>query len=115
MNIVDFFLLLMIVLGAWSGWRRGFILASTDLLGWAGSLLIAFFSYQYFAAFIDKHVASLGVWTFPLAFLLIAFASRTILSFFFSALLMRAPASASESSLNHTFVLVPVLIKVFIY
>ena len=68
MNYVDIFLLLVMVLAVWAGWKRGFIIGSINLIVWIGSLLAGFFFYQYAGNFLKQVFPRLGEWTLPLAF-----------------------------------------------
>jgi len=68
-NLLDVMLVLVVVLGAWSGWRRGFVAATLELLVLAASVIIAFLGYRYPVALLETHAPALGVWAPPLAFL----------------------------------------------
>ena len=46
MNYVDVLLLLVIALAVWTGWKKGFILGTINLIIWTGSLLAGFILYQ---------------------------------------------------------------------
>jgi uncharacterized protein YkwD len=67
-NLLDVVLVLLVVLGAWSGWRRGFLSASVELLALAASVVIAFIGYPYPAALLEEFLPWLGVWNLPLSF-----------------------------------------------
>ncbi len=68
MNWVDLILILVFVLTIVAGMSRGFIFGSLDLLGWAGSFILAYIFYSYVALAVDK-IADLGVWRLPVSFL----------------------------------------------
>jgi len=68
MNLIDAALVLIVLLGAWSGWRRGFVHASFDLLSLLGSGCLALLLYRYPAQWIEGQWPALGVWIAPLAF-----------------------------------------------
>ncbi|HYH14858.1 MAG TPA: CvpA family protein, partial [Flavisolibacter sp.] len=80
MNYIDVLLWVVIVLAIWSGWQKGFIVGAIDLASWVGSVFIAFLGYQSLTRFIDTHIKALGVWTPPLAFILILIFSRILLA-----------------------------------
>jgi uncharacterized membrane protein required for colicin V production len=81
MNYVDLFLIIIIALSIYSGYLRGFIIGTLQLLMLAAGLIGAFLMYPYVAAFLEKNWASLGVWTIPLAFIFSLIVLRIILSF----------------------------------
>src|SRR4051812_8322655 len=97
MNMIDLLLILIILLSVWSGWQKGFILGAANLVTWAGSLLIGFFCYPYLAAFLDKHVTSLGVWTLPVAFVVTIILARVILSLILNPMLRNTPDRVHNS------------------
>lgn len=70
-NAVDALLGLIVLLGAASGWRAGFVLASLELLALAAGVVLAFLGYRYPAAWVEAQWPALGVWIAPLSFLAI--------------------------------------------
>lgn len=80
MNYIDVLLWLVILLAIWSGWQKGFIVGAIDLASWISSVFIAFFTYKPIASFVDSHIKAMGVWTAPIAFILILIVSRIILA-----------------------------------
>jgi uncharacterized membrane protein required for colicin V production len=80
MNYVDLILLLVVLIALWSGWNKGFIAGTFDLLSWIGSILVAFWTYKPFAAFIDDYIPTLGSWATPISFIIILIISRLILT-----------------------------------
>src|SRR5687767_11536080 len=67
-NLIDVLLVLLVLLGAWSGWRRGFLSASMELLALVAGVVAAFLGYQYLAAPLAAYAPWLGVWASPLSF-----------------------------------------------
>jgi uncharacterized protein YkwD len=114
MNLIDLFLIIIVLLAVWSGWQKGFILGILDLLAWIGSLLIGLRFYPYVANFIDKYF-SLGVWTLPVAFISTIIIARILLGIIVSAILNATPYEAHENELNHFLGIVPGFIKGVIY
>ena len=49
-NYIDLLLVVVVLLSAFYGWYRGFILGLLDLLRWIGSLLVGLRFYQPVAA-----------------------------------------------------------------
>jgi len=115
MNYVDVILLLVIILGVWAGWKKGFILGTVNLIVWIGSLLCGFLFYQFFGDFLKSAFPRLGVWALPLSFLSIIIVSRLILGFIFNSILRRTPENAHTNGVNHFFGIIPGIINGLIY
>jgi uncharacterized protein YkwD len=78
-----------------------------DLLTWVGSILAGFYFYRQTASFLEQMIPSLGVWTFPLAFLLTILLARMILLLLTRSLLRATPPEAHRNSANHLFGVIP--------
>lgn len=115
MNWIDIILILIIMLAAWAGYKRGFILGALEILSWLGSLAGAFLLYQYVAVFFQKIIPALGVWTMPLAFLLVLIILRTVFSFISGALLKKAHTDVHHTTTNKALGILPGTINGFIY
>lgn len=115
MNWIDVALILVILLAAWSGYRRGFIVGALELLSWVGSLAGAFFLYQYVAVALQKIIPALGVWTMPLAFLLVLILLRILCSWIVNAVLSKAHKNAHHTTANRTLGILPGVINGCIY
>jgi uncharacterized protein YkwD len=107
MNLIDLFLILLILLSLWSGYRRGFILGALDLLLLVLGLVVAFWSYQYVASFFEKNITRIGVWTLPLSFLLTYLLARMLLSALAGKLLHRLPQRTQENGANRALGILP--------
>ncbi len=114
MNVVDLILIILVGVSAWSGWRKGFIWTSGDVLSWTGSLLLGFYTYQGLAAFFDR-ILSMGPWSFPVAFLLVVLIARILFFIISTPLYQYRPETIYTNHLNHTFGLVPGFTKGIIY
>lgn len=115
MNWIDIALLLIILLAAWAGYKRGFILGTLELLSWLGSLAAAFYLYQYIAIVLQKIIPALGVWTMPLAFLIVLIILRILFSMIVGAILRRTHRDAHTSTANRALGIVPGLVNGCIY
>ena len=115
MNYVDIFLLLVMVLAVWAGWKRGFIIGSINLIVWIGSLLAGFFFYQYAGNFLKQVFPRLGEWTLPLAFFSIVVLSRIFLGLIFNLILQRTPREAHARGVNHFLGIFPGIVNGIIY
>ncbi len=115
MNWIDIVLILIIIIATWSGYRRGFILGSLELLSWIGSLAAAFFLYQYLAVLLQKILPVLGVWTMPLAFLIVLIILRIIFASIVNLILRNTHRNAHHTTANKALGLLPGAINGIIY
>lgn len=107
MNLIDLFLILIILLSMLFGWRRGFILGLLDLVRWIGSFLIALRFYQAAAGWLSSAFGWTEVWAMPLGFLLVAMIAGVLIHLLGYSLLRRLPRALHHSRLNRVFGLVP--------
>jgi uncharacterized protein YkwD len=115
MNFVDILLLFLILMCLWSGYQKGFIVGALDLLLLALGLLTAFLAYPYVAAFFEKNVTSIGVWTLPLSFLLTYLVARILFSILASKALRSVPARAQVNPANRALGLLPGAVNGLLY
>lgn len=115
MNYVDIILLLVMALAVWGGWRKGFIIGSINLIVWIGSLLAGFFFYQYAGNLLKEAFPRLGVWTLPIAFLMIVVLSRLILGAIFSLILRNTPNETHAHGVNRFLGIFPGIVNGIIY
>lgn len=104
---VDLLLVFIVLLGAWSGWRRGFLFAAFDLLALVASLVAAFLGYRYAAAWLEKLFPPLGVWIAPLSFVATFLLVHMLLVNLVLALLRRVPQRAHAHVGNRFLGLAP--------
>jgi uncharacterized protein YkwD len=107
MNWIDLLLIAVIGLGAWSGWKRGFISGMLGLLTWVGSLAAGFFFYMPVTSGIERITLRLGAWAQPVGFLVTLLIARLLLSAFAGVLLRQAPEEAHRHAANKALGLVP--------
>jgi len=107
MNWVDILLLVVVILSVMTGWRKGFILGTLDLVTWVGSVLAGFFFYRYTASFFEKYLPFFGIWTFPAAFILTIILARIILSLITRSLLRVTPLEAHKNTPNQFLGVLP--------
>ena len=106
MNWVDLALILAILLAIWAGFSRGFILGSLDLLGWAGSLIIAYLFYSYTARALEK-ILDLTIWLLPVSFLLTFIVARFLIGFITTYIIRALPEGSNHNWLNKFLGIVP--------
>jgi uncharacterized protein YkwD len=107
MNWIDLLIVLIVVISIWTGWQKGFILGTLDLVTWIGSILAGFFFYRHVGFFFDKYIPSLGVWTLPVAFIFTILLARMILLLLTRSLLRLTPEEAHRNSANQFLGIIP--------
>ena len=115
MNLVDVFLIVVVLLAIGSGWRKGFIFGILDLAAWIGSLVAGFYFYPYVANVLEKYIPSLGVWTLPIAFIGTIFIARLLFGIIIAAILRENPPEAHKNEVNHFLGIIPGFMKGAIY
>lgn len=115
MNWIDIFLIAVILMAVWSGWSKGFLLGSLELLGWLGSVCAGFTFYPYTEKIFERFLPALGVWSTPLAFILTIIFIRLILSVIINEILKITPKNVHHSVLNHAAGMIPGFLNGLIY
>jgi uncharacterized protein YkwD len=106
-NPVDWALVAIVLLGAWGGWRRGFVAGALQLLALAASVVLAFLAYEAAAAWLQQAAPRLQEWSVPAAFLLVFAAAFIVLGAVARALIRAAPPRAHLHVLNRLLGLLP--------
>lgn len=107
MNAVDLLLIAIVLYGAWTGWRRGFLRATLFLVTMAASLVLAFMLYRFPAEWLQAFAPSLGVWVGPLGFVLTWLALQLLLDLMVHAMLAGVPWRAETHAVNRLLGLAP--------
>src|SRR2546423_10663673 len=115
MNWVDLALILIILLGIWGGWLRGFILGSLDLVNWLGSVLLGFLFYPYLANFLKMIFPSLGAWLLPVAFITTVILARLLIGIVTKRIAWLTNRNVNDSSVNRFLGMIPGFINGVIY
>ena len=107
-NLVDAVLVVIVLLSAINGWRRGFILGVLDLLGWALVLFAGLRFYQPLARWLGSRIDLWSeVWDRPFAFLLIAILVTLAVQLLGKTLLRRVSDKTHEGSFNRALGVLP--------
>ena len=114
MNWIDLILILIVLLAVIAGWYRGFISSVLSLLTWAGSFVIAFLFYPYVVGFLDK-LFDAGPWLLPIAFLLTAIVTGTLLSILAGYIARSVPIEVHQNSINKLLGIIPGGITGYLY
>ncbi|CCH53029.1 hypothetical protein BN8_02089 [Fibrisoma limi BUZ 3] len=115
LTVIDLLLLVIVLLSIWSGWQKGFILGSIQLLSLVAGLVIALTLYQYLAAWLATYFPSLGVWNLPVSFLITLMLARLVLSLITNRVLRDVPIKAHVHDVNRFLGMIPGLIMGVIY
>ena len=107
MNWIDVLLVLIVLLSVWSGWQRGFIFCSLNLITWVGSILLGFWSYPYLAVLLEKYFPAIGGWTAPLSFILIILFARIILGWITGAVFKETSYETHSHPVNKFLGIIP--------
>ncbi|MGI9104929.1 MAG: CvpA family protein [Pyrinomonadaceae bacterium] len=100
MNYIDLLLILLVLVSAYYGWYRGFILGLLDLLRWLGSLFCGLRFYQPIARWLGAQFEWAEAWDRPIAFILTAFAAGLAIQLLGALLLRRLPKDVHRRRLN---------------
>jgi uncharacterized protein YkwD len=90
-------------------------MGSLELLGWLASVYFGFVFYHYAAKSFEKHIPQLGIWTYPLAFILVIILARLFLSLIINAILSVTTARMHRSSFNRAAGMIPGFINGVIF
>ena len=106
-NPVDLLLVAIVLVGAWSGFRRGFLFAALDLLTLVASLAAAFLGWRTAAPWVERAAPSLGVWAAPLCFVAIFLLVHLVLVTVLLRVAQRVPRQVHGSVVNRFLGLAP--------
>lgn len=114
-NLVDLLLVAIVLLGAWSGWSRGFLFAALDLLTLAASLGAAFVGWRGASDWMHRVAPALGVWIAPLCFVALFLAVHFVLVTLVMRLLLKLPGRVHANPVNRVLGIAPGLVNGAMY
>jgi len=114
-NLVDLLLAVVVLLGAWSGWRHGFVLAALELLALTASVVTAFIGYPFVAEVVRSIWTTGGVWIAPLAFLFTFMLAHLVFGVVAGKMVRAVPPRAHGHGINRFFGLAPGAVKGVVY
>ena len=106
-NYIDALLVLIILLSAFFGWHRGFILGLLDLVRWIGSFVAALYFYHPVSELLGQVTGWEAVWNQPLAFILIVIIASLLIQVLGNYLLGSLPRNIHERTVNRFFGILP--------
>ncbi|TXK28599.1 colicin V production protein [Pontibacter qinzhouensis] len=106
-NVVDLFFIIIMLVSVVTGWRRGFIIGTLDLVRWVASLLIGLQFYPALAGWLGKMLNWTSFWLLPVSFFMVTMLASVLIHFLFDLVLTRLPASVHHSKVNQALGLVP--------
>lgn len=86
-----------------------------QFISWILTLILSFVLYKYLADFLQNHVKALGIWTTPVAFLMMVFIIRMIIDLIFVRLTKNISINVHYSRLNRVLGIIPGAFAGFIY
>lgn len=107
MNLVDIFLIVVVLFSIYNGWLKGFIIGALELLMFVAGIILAFLTYPYIITFFEKHTPALGIWTVPVSFIIALILVRIVLSIIVNQFLKFVPASAHTHGANQLLGIIP--------
>ncbi len=107
-NVIDIVLVVLVLLSALNGWRRGFIRGVLDLLAWALSLLAGLRFYAFVAHWLAPRVDLWpDVWDRPLAFLIVVALAFVAVKLVAHEILLQLPNEIDERLINRLLGIIP--------
>lgn len=115
MNFIDFVLFIILLACVLAAVRRGFILATLQLLAWLGSLVAGFIFYKPFSAVLLHLFPGIGPFSAILSFVLLVIIARILLESLAGRIIMETPFSVHTSALNKMLGIIPGLVDGYIW
>ena len=115
MNFIDLVLFLVLLACVLVAVRRGFILATLQLLCWLGSLLVGFVACKPFGRVLLEIFPGIGSFSLALAFILAVIIARVLLDRLADRILLSTPWYVHTSALNKILGIVPGLVDGYIW
>ena len=114
MNLIDLFLIFVILLSGAFGFYRGFVSGLLDLVRWIGSLLAAFALYHPVSRIFQIVTDWTEMWTKPLAFIIVFFSVSFLIQFLGNLLIRQFPGDFRKNRLNRALGVLPGLFSGFV-
>ncbi|MBC8054759.1 MAG: CvpA family protein [Sphingobacteriaceae bacterium] len=115
MNYIDALLGIIVLLSAWGGIQKGFILGTIDLVGWLGGLMLTFLLYPALVSLVKKLTDSDNFWTVPLTFLFLLIVIRFFLSYVAQNVLQKISPDSHTTKANKIAGAIPGFISGIVY
>lgn len=107
MNAVDWVLVAIVLLGAWGGWRRGFVAGALQLLALVVAVVVAFLVYPAAASRLAPYMAPYEEWAVPAAFVLVFVLAYVLAGAVARALIRATPPRVHLHVANRALGLLP--------
>lgn len=109
MNWVDLIIIIIILLFAFEGQRRGFFIQVIDIVGFLVALLASLAFYSYTANLLIKYFTLQKIVALPVGFMFIWIVTETIFFLVFDNFFKRFPTSFGRTAINRYFGFVPAI------
>lgn len=108
-------LLVLVLIAAWSGWKKGFLQGFIELVAWLGSLLLAFKGYEALSANLKAWWPSIGAWASPVSFLVILLFARILVALIGGKLVDSLSTRVRPAAIDKLLGIIPGLVTGFLY
>jgi uncharacterized protein YkwD len=110
-NLADVGLALVILGGAYGGWRRGLLVSGADLVALALSVVFAFAAYPYLVSLAGRFRLQASVWTAPVAFVSAYALAHILLEMLVSRFVRAFPNATHAHGVNRVLGVVPGIVN----
>jgi uncharacterized protein YkwD len=107
MNAIDLVLVVVLLFAIWTGYRRGFIASAVRLVVVLTSVFTALLGYRFMARQLEAHDPALGMWSWPLGFVISWFLAQLVLGALGGALVRAVPRRVHAHILNRSLGVLP--------
>jgi uncharacterized protein YkwD len=108
-NYVDLIILLILIYFVMEGFRHGFWVILVDFISFLSSILLSLWLYQYLAGFLISNFSLSHSVANPAAFLILAIATESAVSFLLAHLIGKIPAKLLKEKTLRFFSVLPAL------
>lgn len=106
-NYIDILIVLIILFSVVSGWHKGFILGSFDLVRWVSSLLIGLKCYPYVADWLNNNIEWSQIWIPPVSFFLVTILASILIQYIGILFLRELPYNVHTRKPNQVLGVIP--------
>jgi uncharacterized protein YkwD len=115
MNFIDLLLLLIILVYAWNGYRRGFIFALLSIVAWIATLSFTFLFYRPAGGLLLKVFPKTGYWSAVVGFVLLFIVLQIIFDRLTFWVLTHLPQRITGSRANQLLGILPGLLNGYLW
>lgn len=106
-NLIDVALVLVVLLAAWRGWAKGFVVAAMQLVTLLLALAVAFLGWRFLAGWLTAQLPAWEVWWPPISFVALYLLADLAIGAITLRLALAFPQRAHEHGFNRLLGLAP--------